>query len=459
MPTPLSQDEALNKSTLDWRVVSGPNLQRRAQPYAAWVDDRDAKNLWPYNRTHVTAPLPRCSILDNSRQSVKGINFASQDYLSLSNHPGIKDAARAALEEYGVHSAGAASVLGNTSLSRRLEEEIGKMLKAPHVLLYPTGWGAGYGAITGLIRKDDWVMLDRLAHSCLQSGARAATDKVVTYAHNSIDSLDKVLRDIRSRDKVNATLVVTEGLFSMDSDSPPLEAMQTMCTKAGAMLMVDIAHDFGALGDGTDVIGLQGMLGKIDLVMGSFSKTFASNGGFVASRDPAIRTYLQTFSAPHTFSNALSPIQSAVVLKAIEIINSREGAQRRAKLMSNVLTLRKALESHGLRVLGEPSAIVPVHGGSEKVIRLASRYLGRLGVHANLAEFPAVPKGAARFRMQVMADHEEGDLIQAAKAIATAISMAKEALEESADQVDGRFYTNGFGDGSPNVTITAKAKL
>jgi len=150
----------------------------------------------------------------------------------------------------------------------------------------------------------------------------------------NLQSTRRHLKRIRARDKDNGILVVTEGLFSMDSDTPDIGAMQDLCREFNATLMVDIAHDFGNIGeDGRGHIGLQQMTGKVDIVMGSFSKTFASNGGFVSCNSPAVKEYLRYFGSSGTFSNALSPIQSAIVLKAFEIVRSEEGRTLRADLM------------------------------------------------------------------------------------------------------------------------------
>jgi 7-keto-8-aminopelargonate synthetase-like enzyme len=159
--------------------------------------------------------------------------------------------------------------------------------------------------------------------------------------------------------------------------------------------------------------------------MGSFSKTFASNGGFVACRSRAVKEYLRFYSAPATFSNALSPVQAATVLKAFEIVESVEGQALRSALMANVLNLRHQLREAGLDYYGDPSAIVCVKMGSEGLARLVSKQLPDLGLVANLVEFPAVPKGAARIRMQVMANHSEENIAGAVQILKTARQQAE----------------------------------
>src|SRR5262249_2764926 len=151
------------------------------------------------------------------------------------------------------------------------------------------------------------------------------TRNVHRARHLSTEVFVRHLRRIRATDTRNAILVVTEGIFSMDGDSPDLQALQEACREYDATLLVDVAHDLGAVGpDGTGVLGLQGLVGKVDLVVGSFSKVFASNGGFVATSSPAIREYLRPYAPSHTFSNAISPPQCAAVLTALNIVRSVE---------------------------------------------------------------------------------------------------------------------------------------
>jgi 7-keto-8-aminopelargonate synthetase-like enzyme len=421
---------ALTGSMRDFRVPGGADLLRRTEVFFKWQDLRRKNSLWPFSRATEDGPGTVCQAQDDSGNKMRGVNFASQDYLSLSSHPAVKSAAKETIDRCGVHSAGSPALVGNTSHSVALERKIADFLKMEEAVLYPTGWAAGFGIIKGLVRSADHVVMDMLSHSCLQEGAHAATTNIHLFRHLNNEYCRSILAKIRSKDEDNGILVVTEGLFSMDSDTPDLVALQRLCHEFNATLVVDVAHDLGCLGeDGRGHIGMQNMLGKTDLVMGSFSKTFASNGGFVACKSRAVKEYLRFYSAPATFSNALSPAQAATVLKAFEIVDSAEGRTLRAALMANVLNLRQELREADLDYYGDPSAIVCVKMGTEGLARLVSKQLVELGLIANLVEFPAVPKGAARIRMQVMANHSAQNIAQAVQVLKTAQQQAELELE------------------------------
>jgi 7-keto-8-aminopelargonate synthetase-like enzyme len=417
---------ALTGSVRDYRVPGGADLLGRTEGFFKWQNLRRQNGLWPYSRATEDGPNTACWAQDDSGNKMYGVNFASQDYLSLSSHSAIKATAKETIERCGVHSAGSPALVGNTSYSVALEHRIADFLKMEEVVLYPTGWAAGFGVIKGLVRSADHVVMDMLSHSCLQEGASAATTNVHLFRHLDNDYCRKILTKIRAKDKENGILVVTEGLFSMDSDTPDLAALQALCHEFNATLVVDVAHDLGCLGeDGRGHIGIQNMLGKVDVVMGSFSKTFGSNGGFVACKRRAVREYLRYYSAPATFSNALSPVQAATVLKAFDIIESIEGRVLRLALMANILSLRHQLRDAGLEYYGDPSAIVCVKMGTEGLARLVSKRLPDMGLIANLVEFPAVPKGAARIRMQVMANHSVENIADAVETLKTAREQAE----------------------------------
>ena len=424
-------DLGLTGSARDFRVPGGADLLARGEAFCRWQSARRAHGFWPYSRATDSGPHTVCKAYDDAGKPIQGVNFGSQDYLSLSSHPEIVATAVETAQRFGVHSAGSSVLTGNTSLSVALERRIAGFLKMEEAMLYPTGWGAGFGAIRGLVRSADHIVMDALTHSCLQEGANAATQNISLFRHLDVEHCRAKLQAIRAKDSQNGILVVTEGLFSMDSDTPDIAAMQALCHEYGATLLVDVAHDLGCLGeDGRGHIGMQDMLGKVDLVMGSFSKTFASNGGFLATNKRSVKEYLRYYSPPTTFSNALSPIQTAVLLKAFDIVEGAEGRERRARLMHNVRNLRGALRGQELDVYGDPSAIVSVKVGSESIARLVCRRLPELGLLANLVEYPAVGKGAARFRLQVMAGHSDDDIATAVHCIVEGLELAGADLAE-----------------------------
>jgi len=181
---------ALDGSLRDFRAPTGIDFIARTEPFFAWQDLRRTHGLWPYSRSTASAPGARCVAADDDGRTFSGVNFGSQDYLSLSSHPRIKAAAIAMTERYGVHSAGSAALIGNTAASVALESRLSDVLQGRHVVLYPTGWAAGYGAVQGLVRPDDHVVIDILAHSCLQSGTRAATQNIHPHAHLDLESIN-----------------------------------------------------------------------------------------------------------------------------------------------------------------------------------------------------------------------------------------------------------------------------
>ena len=419
-------EAALTGSLREYRLPEGDNLIERVKGFYGWQDLRRQNNLWPYAKSTSSAPRTHTTALTDSGKKLSGVNFASQDYLSLSSHPAIKEAAVKAIKDYGVHSAGSGALLGNTKNSLALEEEISDFLSGRRTVLYPTGWSAGFAAVQGIVRPDDHVVMDVLAHSCLQEGARAATQNVHFHGHLNIRAVERRLQRIRANDTKNGVLVVTESLFSMHSDTPDLGALRALCDEYNAQLLVDCAHDFGSIGEaGLGHLGLQNMVDAADVIIGSFSKTFASNGGFISVKAIETAEYLKYYSATQTFSNALSPVQAASVMEAFRIVRSEEGKKRRLSLMDNVLYMRKEMEKVGLETLGDPSAIVPVRVGAEGLARIASRNLSDLGAIANLVEYPAVPQGGARFRVQVMSDHTTKDIDSLVAMMLEAMKMAE----------------------------------
>jgi glycine C-acetyltransferase len=426
------ETECLDGSTADFVDIARRDLIARWDSHRKWFDDRLVNGIDPYSKFTQSTISPEATACTRDERMFVGVNFASQEYLNLASHPGVHEAAKQAIDAYGVHSAGSAALMGNTKLSRLLEERLAAFLGYRDCTVFPTGWGAGYGVIKTLVRgAQDHVVIDMLAHACLQEGARNATPNVHSFRHLSNEGVKRHLERIR-RDDLNAgILVVTETVFSMDSDVPDIAELQSLCREYGAILLVDVAHDLGAIGaTGRGYLESQGMVGEPDLLMGSFSKTFASNGGFVACNNPGLKLALRYNCGPLTFTNALSPVQCAIVLKCLDIIENDEGCELRQRLMANILYMRQAMEGADFSLLGRPSAIIPTILGENALSRLMTRYTLEGGGIVNLVEYPAVSKNTCRWRLQVMALHEHRHIDRFVEIAVAARAKAKAHLAE-----------------------------
>jgi glycine C-acetyltransferase/8-amino-7-oxononanoate synthase len=281
--------------------------------------------------------------------------------------------------------------------------------------------------VRALVRATDHVVLDALAGNCLREGALAATPLRHRFRHLDLDHLRVRLATIRAHDRAGGILVATESLFAVDATAPDLVAMQTLCREFGALLLVDVSHDLGCAGPGgTGQLGRQGLHGKADIVIGSFAKTFASNGGYVATRRREVREYLRYFSPTHAFSCALSPLQLGIVLAALRIVRSAEGDRRRVGMLTAAHALRGGLVARGATVLGVPAPIVPVLVGRDAAGRVAVKLAADAGVLANLVEAPLVPRHASRLRLLVSAAHEPAACEAGAARLVEAIARSHE---------------------------------
>jgi 7-keto-8-aminopelargonate synthetase-like enzyme len=406
--------EALQKSLLHFMGVSGAGLEDRVRPLHDWVGLRRGEGVWPYQRVLTSSVGGEVTVAStDGAGSRRFLNFGSQDYLGLARHPRISEAGKAAIDEFGVHSAGSPAFAGRTQIALDVQEALARTFEKESCLIYATGWAAGCGVITGLARSTDTVVIDQLGHNCLQEGIRLCGAETKRFGHNDPEVLEEILRSEREKDAAKGIFVVLESLYSMDSDSPDLSVILPICQRYGAMTILDVAHDFGCLGErGLGVLESLTTDVRPDIIMGSFSKTFASNGGFVACSKP-VYDYLLCFSSPFMFSNAISPVQSAVVREALKIVCSDEGRQLRRALMDRIMAFRSRAVELGVHVGGTPSAICPVFVGREELARATSRYIAELRLLANLVEFPAVPRGQARFRFQLMSTHTFGAIDRA----------------------------------------------
>lgn len=401
-------------------------ITHRALSLSSQFSLRSHQNLFPYDRRMMEAPKPFSSVKERNGSVFEGFNFLTSDYLGLSTHPLVKQAAAAATQRLGCNSAGSAALSGMSDGSDRLACNLGRLIHLPQVALFSSGWAAGYGCLRALVKPGDAVVMDACISSGVRSGATASTRRILTFRHLDTDHAHRCLRHLRATQARHAVFLVTCGLFPIDGTSADLSALHQLCLEFDACLIVDATHDIACTGSkGAGEIEIQSLMGKVPVVIGSLSKALASNGGFVAVEQAEVCDYIRARSPTYLFSSALSPAQVAAASQALAIVSSPEGSARRAALRRSVIALRAALVQEGLEPgdgLG-PIVVIPI--GDESVARQTVRRCCELGVLLNLAEYPLVPRGKSKLRLQMMTGHEPSLMPEIAKKIAFAISESR----------------------------------
>ena len=352
------------------------------------------------------------SVLENSGTTEivldgkRCVNFSSNDYLGYSQHPYVIEKAREVLSRFGCGGRSSRLISGTLGLHRELEEKIAKFKNTESALLFPTGFMANLGVISALLGAGDAVIMDRLNHASLVDAAKLSRCRLFVYEHGSSASLEKTLVRTGSYGK---RLVVTDSLFSMDGDIAPLNEMLQICGKHKVWLMVDDAHATGVFGEqGIGIAEHQGLLGQIDIVMGTLSKALGSQGGFVCGSKELIE-FLVNRARPFIFTTALSPVSCAAAMAALELVGKEP--ERRRKLLQLSGKLRKGLrEKFPLesKLIGETATpIVPFWTGSaENTLRL-SRSLRESGIFVPAIRPPTIPRNECRLRFSLTSEHTE----------------------------------------------------
>lgn len=351
------------------------------------------------------------------------------------------------IKEFGIHSGGAALAFGTHPWYLDFQKEIGDLLGVSSVIIYSTGWMAGFGVIKGLIRDHDFIVMDRLAHNCLQEGAKAATKNLFITEHLDENAMIEKAREIRKENPEGAILCITESLYSMDADTPKLDLLQKELKKIGAYLLIDMAHDLGAIGEvGRGALETQNITDLSNIIfIGSGSKVLGTNIGFVGCNNPDTIEYLRYFSSPYMFSNVVAPPQCAAALHNLRIVRSPKGLELRKKIMDNAIYLREELKKKDWECFGSPCPIVIVLVGNELYSRLISRFMLEKGVIVNGIEFPIVPKGKARLRLQLQASHTKEHLDKFITCLEEAKGQALEVIQNPS------LYFGKFDNAKPRL--------
>lgn len=338
--------------------------------------------------------------------------LSSNSYLGLCNDDRLKQAARDAIEKYGVGSGGSRLTTGSYEIHQKLEEEIAVFKGTEAALLFNTGYMANVGAISSIADKSWVIFSDSLNHASIIDGCRLSRAEIVVYAHCDTADLARKVQGYPHR----KALIVTDGLFSVDGDIAPLPALVEIAKKNNILLMVDDAHATGVLGpNGGGTADYFGLRDQIDISMGTLSKALASEGGFIAGKRSLI-DYMINTSRSFIFSTALSPVTIAVSLKALEIV--RTEPQRRETLLTNSAWFRAELRKVGFDVAENEAPIISIIIGAPNLAVAFSNRLMERNIFVSAIRPPTVPPGTSRLRISIMATHARDDLKQALNCIA-----------------------------------------
>jgi glycine C-acetyltransferase len=336
------------------------------------------------------------------------LNFSSNNYLGLANHPRLAEAARKAIDLYGMGPAAVRSIAGTLRLHTELEEKLARFKGVEATLSFQSGFCANLAAIPALVGREDLVFSDELNHASIIDGCRLSGAPVIRYAHCDAASLEQALAENRRPDSRQRALIVTDGVFSMDGDVAPLGAIAELAERHGALLMVDDAHGEGVLGrGGRGAVDHFGLHGRVDVEVGTLSKAFGVVGGFVAGRRVVI-DHLRQKGRPFLFSSALPAADTAAAVAAVEILEESDALVR--KLWDNARYFKERMNRAGFDTGASETPITPVMLGEAGRAQEFSRRLFERGVFAMALAFPTVPMGKARIRVMVSAVHEREDL-------------------------------------------------
>ncbi len=342
------------------------------------------------------------------------LNFCSNNYLGLANHPKIVEAAKEATKKYGVGPAAVRSIAGTMDLHVQLEQRLAKFKGAEDVITFQSGFTANLGTISALVGKEDVIFSDRLNHASIIDGCRLSGAKIVAYEHNDPGALEDVIKDNLSN--FRRALIVTDGVFSMDGDIAPLPDLYEVAKKYDILFMVDDAHGEGVLGKGgRGIVDHFGLHGKVDIEVGTMSKAFGVVGGMVAG-DKVIVEWLRQRGRPFLFSSAVTAPDAAACLAAVDLLE--ESTELVDKLWRNARYFKAEMKKLGFDTGVSETPITPVMLGEAALAQQFSRELFEDGVFAMSIGFPTVPKGKARIRVMISAAHDNDDLGKGLEAFA-----------------------------------------
>lgn len=369
-------------------------LQSKLSRYTI-PQEAKAKGVYPY-----FTPI---SSEQNTEVIVSGkkvLMFGSNSYLGLTNHPKIKEATQAAIQKYGTGCAGSPFLNGTLDIHIELQDKLAEFMGKEGVLLFSAGFQANSGTIPCITGRNDYVIYDELDHASIMEGKLITFANTLKYKHNNMEDLERVLQKL-PEDAVK--LVVTDGVFSMEGDVAPVDQMVALCDKYQATLMVDEAHGLGVFGrEGRGTCDHYNMLPKVEMVMGTFSKSLASIGGFLAADKETIN-YLKHNIRPYIFTASIAPAATAAASAALDIMRSEP--ERQAQLWNNTEYALKCYRDLGFEIGNTQSPIIPLFIRDAEKTFLATRMIFDDGIFVTPVIPPAVPSHDTLIRFAIMATH------------------------------------------------------
>jgi len=356
---------------------------------------------YPYFRAIESGP--GSEVIINGK---KMIMIGSNNYLGLTGHPKVIEAAIEATKKYGSGCTGSRFLNGTLDIHQELEERLAKFMKREAALCFSTGFQTNQGAISTLVGKGDIVFTDRADHASIVDGCRLAFGKVVKYRHNDMEDLERMLQANQDSDK--GKIIVTDGVFSMEGDIVNLPKVVELAEKYNVRIYVDDAHSVGVLGKhGRGTPEYYGLEDKVDITMGTFSKSFSSLGGFIAADEPVIH-YIKHHARALIFSASMPPSAVATVIACLDIIESEP--ERLDNLWKNTKKMREGFQNLGFDTGASQTPIIPIKIGDEDACMAFWKLLFDNAIFANPSISPAVPPGEAIIRTSYMATHTDEEL-------------------------------------------------
>jgi glycine C-acetyltransferase len=365
-----------------------------------------------YNRIRtLSSPQGAWLVVDGK----KVLNFCSNNYLGMANHPRLVRAAQECVEKYGVGPAAVRTIAGTMDLHLKLEERLAKFKGVEAAITFQSGFTANLATIPALVGKQDAIISDELNHASIIDGSRLSGAKIFRYAHCDPEDLERVLK--AERENYPKVLVITDGVFSMDGDIAPLDKIYEVTQKYGAILMVDDAHGEGVMGKGgRGMVDHFNLHGKVDVEVGTLSKAFGVVGGVVAG-NPLVVEWLRQRGRPFLFSSAMTVPDVAACIEAVDILE--ESTDLVDRLWENTRYFKKEMANLGFDNGLSVTPITPVMLGEAPLAQQFSRDLFEAGVFVMAIGFPTVPRDKARLRVMISATHSKDDLDKGLEAFAS----------------------------------------